>query len=103
MTDPLDRLIAEAARTIEAETGSATACTLHRDGRVTGGLKYAEGRLVALREIQRALAAGDPVEPIRSRWQDEHDRRRAADLPSPPWVSYATGGLEAVTEVLEGS
>ena len=99
----LGALTASAAAALEAELGAETACTLHRDGRVTGGMKYHEGRLVAFRETERAVRnAGDrsAVEEIRDRWRAEFARRRDATRPSPPWVAYATGGLEAATEAL---
>ena len=39
--------------------GDATACQLHKDGRVTGGMKYDEGRLVALINLQRAVRTAE--------------------------------------------
>jgi hypothetical protein len=103
----LDARVAAAAAAIEAEAGGATVCTLHRDGRVTGGLKYHEGRLIAFREASRAVAAAATAAEARhhlgaihSRWQEEFEHRRDAAAPSPPWVAYATGGLDAAGEAL---
>lgn len=97
----LDRRIAAAEVALRAELGDATACTLHRDGRVTGGMKYHEGRLVAYLEAKRALAGADPTLAAQvARWEEEFLRRTGAERPSPPWVAYATGGLEATREVI---
>lgn len=84
------------------ELGDATACTLHRDGRVTGGVKYHEGRLVSYRGLRNALL-DEPARPIgdvlaehTARWRSELDRH-AGRGPN-QWAAYATGGLDAVIE-----
>jgi hypothetical protein len=90
------------ARRLEAELGTDTACTLHRDGRVTGGAKHLEGRLIAYRDLVTALAeaADEPVAGVfaehKARWQAELDRH--AGRGPTQWAAYATGGLDAVTE-----
>lgn len=94
------RVDAEAAA-LETSLGGESACTLHRDGRVTGGMKHREGRLVSLREAARAVeSSADPFAALGAhlqRWQDEYRRREGASL---PWRAYATGGLEAAEEAL---
>ncbi len=102
LLEALEARVEATARQIEQELGGATACTLHRDGRVTGGVKYHEGRLVSYRSMLRALHAA-PQRPLSEilheyagHWRAELDRHagRGATL----WAAYATGGLDAATE-----
>lgn len=87
------------------ELNGATYCRDHKDGRVTGGLKYHEGKMAALAEARRlARGPGDlraALPSFRNRWLAEFERRREAEPPSPPWVAYATGGLEAADQTLD--
>lgn len=100
----IDELIAATESALRAEMGAATSCEIHKDGRVTGGMKYLEGKLVAFMRIRRLLA-GDgagggavaAAEEVTS-WEAEWRRRTQAPNPSPPWVAYATGGLDAAKE-----
>ena len=99
----LDRQIETAADSMRAELGDATACRVHKDGRVTGGLKYQEGRMTAFAEARQlggigSSDLGDALERFERRWLDELDQRSSADQPSVPWVAYATGGAEAAQE-----
>ena len=105
----LDSEIETAAHAITTETGGSSVCRVHKDGRVTGGLKYQEGRLVALNEVRRLAhrsASTDlagALDDLEGHWTAELDVRRTAEHASPPWVAYATGGVEAIelaTEVL---
>ena len=103
----LDSEIEATAHAITTETGGSSVCRVHKDGRVTGGLKYHEGRLVALNEVRRlAHRAHDlptALDDLEDHWTAELDVRRTAEHASPPWVAYATGGVEAIelaTEVL---
>ncbi len=102
----LDAQLAEAAAALESELGSDTACTLHRDGRITGGLKYHEGRLIATRQMRRAVegsadapGAARAIAAIRADWLNELDRWRAGVPPSQPWIAYASGGVDATTAI----
>ncbi len=108
MSDWAARLVAARAvaeRELAAQLGSDTLCRIHTDGRVTGGAKYAEGRLVALADLQRRLrsaAADDSVSVWASelrRWADDLDRLRAQDRPALPWLAYRQGGVDALEDV----
>lgn len=96
-----DRVEATADR-LAGELGGASACTLHRDGRVTGGMKYHEGRLVSYRDLITALRQV-PERPVAevlaehtARWRSELDRHSGRGPTQ--WAAYATGGLDAATE-----
>lgn len=87
---------------MEVELGGFSSCTLHKDGRVTGGLKYHEGRMAAFAEARRIVSGTDDPETglqdYAKRWREELERRKGAEQPSPSWVAYATGGAEAAME-----
>ena len=99
----LDDMVARSAASMEVELGGETACRIHKDGRVTGGLKYHEGRLAAFAEarriVRRGSASSEDVRAYHERWRAELDRRIDTAPPSPPWIAYATGGAEAADEV----
>lgn len=101
----LEEEMAAAAAAMESELGERSLCTVHRDGRVTGGLKYQEGRLNALAEARRLARhpsdIGAALAAQKQKWGDELDRRRNASPPSMTWVSYATGGVDATEDALE--
>ena len=98
------RLRAEQA--LAAALGDATMCRIHRDGRVTDGAKYAEGRLVALADLERRLRGSAPADfeaLARSElqmWNEELARHRALPAPSLPWLAYRQGGCDALAEVI---
>ena len=95
-----------AERALAAALGEATLCRLHRDGRVTGGAKYAEGRLVALADLQRRLRGTQQAEfdslarAELQRWSEELARQGSLPVRSLPWLAYRQGGCDALTEVL---
>jgi hypothetical protein len=87
---------------LEGEFGPQTAYTRHRDGRVTGGMKYHEGRLVSYRAVA-AVLRGAPQRPAADvlsehieHWRAEFDRH--AGRGATQWAAYATGGLDAAAE-----
>ena len=100
----LDGEIQVEAATMEAELGGEMSCRIHKDGRVTGGLKYHEGKMNAYAEARRLSL--DPANldanmaAFRKRWADELERRKTTEPSSPPWIAYATGGLEAADRTL---
>jgi hypothetical protein len=115
MADPtsllewLDHSIARAEQDYTIHTGHQSACELHKSGRVTGGLKYAEGRLVALTALHRRVrkpAPGDPaalaelLAAEHARWQQLLQTHQHAERPSLPWVAYAQGGVDALAQCL---
>jgi hypothetical protein len=101
----IDELIAATESALRAEMGNATSCEIHKDGRVTGGMKYLEGKLVAFTRIRRLVAqttgaddaAGAAADEVAS-WEAEWRLRAEAADSSPPWAAYATGGLDAARE-----
>lgn len=47
--------IDQAQEALSAQTGGRSVCQIHKDGHVTSGLKYVEGRHDALRAIRRVV------------------------------------------------
>jgi hypothetical protein len=93
-----------------AQAGEASICQLHKDGRVSGGLKYLEGRLVALSELTRAvkqpggdnlLAAAVPplLDAFHDKWQRQLVQHQSNRPLSMPWVAYCQGGLDAICDI----
>ena len=102
--DVLDRHIFEAEATLTAAAGSASLCTVSRSGRPMPGVKYPEGAWVALRDVRRALSATDgmsaALDEVRQRWAADLARHTDAGS-GPDWLSYLTGGLDALDALAE--
>jgi hypothetical protein len=98
--------LAEAEAAYVRAAGGEAVCKLHKDGRVDGGLKYEEGRVIALRDLQRALraakdapAAGaaivETAQAELARWQADLETYQTQGRPL-PWLAYAQGGVDAL-------
>lgn len=103
-TGNLDSLLEEAALTLGRLAGGAAVCTFSRAGVPVPGIKYAEGRWAALREVQRATSKGAELgttaEVALSHWEAELASAvtRAAGR---DWVAYRTGGVDALGALLD--
>jgi hypothetical protein len=83
----LDAAIDAVQASLARQMGDDTVCQLHKDGRVTGGLKYDEGRLVALSNLRRTVRRQEGAAPAdldaalsaeRGEWQQLLARHQAA-------------------------
>jgi len=101
----LDQETARAEQDFARHAGNQSACQLHKDGRVTGGMKYDEGRLVALTTLWRIVSMREAWEPAilaaaleqeQSRWQAALQTYQNAEHPSIPGVAYNQGGVDAI-------
>ncbi|MCS6879963.1 MAG: hypothetical protein RMK84_04910 [Oscillochloridaceae bacterium] len=103
----LDQRIAAAERSLMDQTGGTNVCRLQQDGRVTGGMKYDEGRLVALNTLRRRLreAAGEDIRALVAQdlatWQEALRAQQARERPAIQWVAYNQGGVDALEDVLQ--
>ncbi|MCS6848539.1 MAG: hypothetical protein RMN52_12610 [Anaerolineae bacterium] len=98
--------MAETERTMSSQLGDGSACQVHKDGRVTGGMKYAEGKLVALNDLRRKLdAAGEITDDAAlreildaetARWRSGLENQRHRPKPAMPWLAYYQGGIDAL-------
>lgn len=92
---------------MQAQMGSATMCEIHKDGQVTGGLKYEEGRLVVYGDLIRAAKQLDSaddfpatVTAMQAKWEKQLARYQSQTPRSMPWVAYSQGGVDTLHEVL---
>lgn len=105
----LERQLAAAEQAVMASTGGAAWCQLQRDGRVTGGVKYDEGRLAALMAARRRLRSADPATWAQvlaeelAQWQQALAEVQAQPKPAMPWLAYRQGGVDALTALQEAA
>ncbi len=114
--DSIDKEIAEVTQSFQAQAGGASLCQLQKDGRVTGGVKYDEGRLVALNAARRLLSNRMPdqrnegqeraagIEAITAEqrtWLSRLAAQKAKERPAIAWIAYYQGGSDALVWVLE--
>lgn len=96
----------EAESTLQAQLGNQTWCEIHTDGRVTGGLKYEEGRLVVVRTLHRQLKGGEEdaqtiIGALLTQWQQQLDHHSQQKPSSMPWVAYSQGGVDTCLAALQ--
>ncbi len=103
----LTQKIEEVEKAYQSQSGGEGVCQLHKDGRVSGGLKFEEGRLVALLWARRQILPENSPEylgllktEIRN-WQNELQALQQKQSPSLPWLAYRQGGLEALLFAVE--
>jgi len=98
----LDDLLSAAIRALDASTGGVAMCTFTKARVAVPGMKYAEGRWAALREVRRASIATGSVQgataDARSAWRAAIDRA-AVDGVGPDWIAYRCGGVDALDEL----
>lgn len=103
LTDELTAMQRDIESSMRDHMGSQTICQIHKDGQVTGGLKYDEGRLVAVREIMRLLRDPDTApttfEAQMAHWQKQLARYQAQERQSMPWIAYSQGGVDVYAAV----
>jgi hypothetical protein len=100
----LAELIDEAATVMQGQSGGQSVCALTKAGKSVPGLKYAEGRWAALREV-RSKADSDAETPpvvaaVTAAWVGHLDRLqiRGAGV---DWIAYRSGGIDALAELAE--
>ncbi|MCA0329292.1 MAG: hypothetical protein LCI03_05220 [Actinobacteria bacterium] len=97
----LEHLLDDAASDLQRLSGGAAVCTFTRSGRAVPGIKYAEGRWAALREVHRGTSSGGQqnARETLAAWQRQLDavvaRGAGAD-----WVAYRTGGVDALHDLI---
>jgi hypothetical protein len=106
----LDALLAATERSLIAQTAGTTVCRLQQDGRVTGGMKYDEGRLVTLSAARRRLRSmGDTpactdyradLERELAVWRAALRAQQERPRPAVTWLAYRQGGVDALAQTL---
>lgn len=77
------------------QMGNASMCEIHKDGRVTGGLKYQEGRLVEF--------GADILTAAQIKWTQQLERYQVPECPSIPWIAYSQGGVDAIEQIRQAT
>jgi hypothetical protein len=102
----LDALVDDAARSLHEAAGGAAVCTFTKAGVPVPGIKYAEGRWAALREVQRATrsapaaaTSADLAATALVTWQAALDRVLSTGGGA-DWLAYRHGGVDALTDLL---
>lgn len=107
----LEQQITDVERSYAAQTGGVAMCQLQKDGRITGGVKYDEGRLIALHTARRLLPPNNDdqaltnyraaIESELATWHTELQTQQRKESPSIAWVAYQQGGVDALTSLLD--
>ena len=102
-------MLAAAEASMAQTAGGQSLCGLQKDGRVSGVVKYEEGRVAALMLLQRLLRQQsrtefplDPaavLEQLLAEWQEELARMRRRATPASLWSAYRQGGVDALRAV----
>lgn len=100
----LAALIDDAALRLDAVSGGVAVCTFTKAGASVPGIKYAEGRWAALREVSRAIRRdGAPLDEAaraaHDQWTRALDALRQRES-SADWIAYRTGGTDALDDLL---
>jgi hypothetical protein len=102
--DALAALIAEAAELLQTRSGGQAVCALTKAGESVPAVKYAEGRWAALREVQRAYRPDTELAhvsaTVAATWVTQRELVVARSAGS-DWIAYRSGGVDALTELIE--
>ncbi len=85
---------------LTSAAGGASLCSISRSAGPVPGVKYLEGQMAALMELERAARrSGDlvsaPAE-ILDQWNARLDGARLRGM-SPDWIAYYAGGVDELT------
>jgi hypothetical protein len=109
--DRLAALLADALHRLDEAAGGAAVCGLTKAGVAVPGIKYAEGRWAALREVERERGRGADVTATADAataeasatalvvWSDALERAVATSAGA-DWLAYRHGGVDALTDLL---
>jgi hypothetical protein len=104
----LNEILGARRASIEADlmaaTGGTSLCSISRSAGSVPTAKYLEGRLTAVRELNRTIldpATGDPdncVSQLLATWRLALDNARQHDR-GPDWIAYRAGGVDELIEL----
>ncbi len=87
---------------LTAAAGGSSLCSISRSAGSVPGVKYLEGRMAALRQIERARRAREalPAAAVatRRRWAEHLDGARRRDM-GPDWIAYYAGGVDELEDL----
>lgn len=99
----LDEWIGQATELLQGRSAGQAMCTFTKAGIPVPGMKYAEGRWAALREVQRAVRAGadtpEAASAAERSWTEQlvvlNQRGAGQD-----WIAYRCGGVDVLAELI---
>ena len=101
----MDDHITAIGASMATQMNNQSLCQIQKDGRITGGLKYDEGRLETLQTFRRLIA--EHLEQSPELIYAEVMRREAQlqkfqqqSRPSIQWLAYWSGAVEMAHEIL---
>ncbi|HAM44015.1 MAG TPA: hypothetical protein DCM67_03190 [Propionibacteriaceae bacterium] len=105
MTEPidLDEWIGQATELLQGRSAGQAMCTFTKAGISVPGMKYAEGRWAALREVQRAVHSGteltEAAPAAEQSWTEQLEalQQRSAGK---DWIAYRSGGIDVLAELI---
>lgn len=103
MSIDLDHWITEATEMLQGRSEGQALCGAAKAGVAVPGMKYAEGRWAALREVQRDQRTGVAIETAAARieqaWAGHLEvlERRGGGA---DWIAYRRGGVDVVAELI---
>ncbi len=107
LIERLQEMLQAAAQDVNLAAGGRALCKVSSTGIQGQSVKYFEGRWAALREVDRGVHEGkDPnaipvIRAIHSQWTSEYERH-VANGSGASWVHYSAGGVDALSELLDG-
>lgn len=111
MTNPKQRLLAQidqqiaaVGESMAAQMNNQSLCQIQKDGRITGGIKYDEGRLETLHTLRRIVTDNVDFSPELLyaellRREAQLEKFVSQDRPSIQWVAYGQGGADVARKL----
>jgi hypothetical protein len=85
---------------LTSAAGGASLCSISRSAGPVPGVKYLEGQMAALMELERAVRRGDDLlstpADILDHWRARLDGARQRGM-SADWIAYYAGGVDELT------
>ena len=93
----LEQRLVAIERELTEAAGGASLCAISRSAGSVPAAKYLEGRMAAIRELRRALAAGrsfaEVVDERRDAWRSAFEQAVERSM-GPDWHAYRAGGVD---------
>ena len=88
-----------------AQMNNQSLCQIQKDGRITGGLKYDEGRLETLQTVRRLIAehleqSPELIHAEVMRREAQLEKFQQQSRPSIQWLAYWSGAVEMAHKIL---
>lgn len=101
----IDAYMSTIGESMAAQMNDQSLCQIQKDGRITGGLKYDEGRLETLQTFRRLISdhlenSPELIHAEVLRRQAQLEKFQQQDHPSIQWLAYWLGAVDMTHEIL---